>query len=87
METWRFMSEVVSLAVLWVDFKTYRGNLGRVLTSKERNRCNILPVELDGSTLIKNTGNRGRLCCMRLTLRISQAFLSVRNRKITGLQA
>ena len=27
METWRFMSEVVSLAVLWVDSKTYRGNL------------------------------------------------------------
>ena len=29
METWRFMSEVVSLAVLWVDSKTYRGNLDK----------------------------------------------------------
>ena len=26
-ERWRFMSEVFSLAVLWVDSKTYRGNL------------------------------------------------------------
>ena len=25
-ETWRLMSEVVSLAVLWVDSKTYQGN-------------------------------------------------------------
>ena len=27
MKTWRFMSEVISLAVLCVDSKTYRGNL------------------------------------------------------------
>ena len=60
---------------------------GRILTSKECNRRNILPVELAGSSVIKNTGNRGRLCGMPWTLRISQAFLSVRNRKITGLQA
>ena len=39
---------------------------------KERNRRNILPVEL------------GRLCCMLLIMRISQTFrLSVRSRKIT----
>ena len=56
---------------------------GRILTSKERNRCNILLVELDGST----QGKRGRLCCMLLALHISQAFLSVWNRKTTGLQA
>ena len=68
-------------------FQDLPRQFGQVLTSKERNRCNILLVELDGSTLIKNTGNRGRLCCMPLTLRISQAFLSVRNKKITGLQA
>ena len=27
METWWFMSEVVSLAVRWVDSKTFQGNL------------------------------------------------------------
>ena len=27
MEMWRFMSKAVSLAVLWVDNKTYQGNL------------------------------------------------------------
>ena len=27
METRQFMSEVISLAVLWVDSKTYHGNL------------------------------------------------------------
>ena len=91
METWRFMSKfTVSLAVQWVD-KCIQQDLprqfGRILTSKECNRHNILPVELAGSTLIKNTGNRCRLCGMPLTLRISQAFLSVRNRKITGWQA
>ena len=65
MKTWRFMSEVVSLAFLWVFSKTYRGNL-------------------DEFSLLKNA--MGAIFC-RLTLRISQAFLSVRNRKITGLQA
>ena len=68
-------------------FQDLPRQFGRILTSKERNRCNNLPVDLAGSTLIKNAGNRGRLCCMPLTLRISQAFLSVRNRKMTGLQA
>ena len=29
MVTRQFMSEVVSLAILWVDSKTYRGNLGK----------------------------------------------------------
>jgi len=70
-----------------VDSKTIPRQFGQILTYKERNRRNILPVELAGSTLVKNRENRGRLCCMPLTLRISQAFLSVRNRKITGLQA
>ena len=87
METWQFMSEVVSLADSVCGFQDLPRQFGQILTSKELNRCNILPVELDGSTLIKNTGNRGRLCCMLLTLRISQGFLLVRNRKITGLQA
>ena len=42
---------------LW-PFCDLQRQFGRILTSKEHNRCNILPVELDGSTLIKNTGNR-----------------------------
>ena len=48
METWRLMSEVASLAVLWANFKTYRGNLKEFLTSKEHNPRNILSVELGG---------------------------------------
>ena len=27
-EAWRPLSEVVSLAVLWLDFRTYQGKLG-----------------------------------------------------------
>ena len=52
-------------------------------TSKE---CNIVPIELGGSTQEKKTEHWGRLSCMLLTLHISQAFLSVRNRTITGLR-
>ena len=53
METWRFMSKVVSLAVLWVDSKTIPRQFGQILTYKERNRRNILPVELAGRLLQK----------------------------------
>ena len=52
-------------------------------TSKE---CNIVPIELGGSTQEKKREHWGRLSRMLLTLHISQAFLSVRNRAITGLQ-
>ena len=45
-ETWRFLSKVVSLAVLWVGSKTYQRQFGRILTSKECSRRNILLVGL-----------------------------------------
>ena len=41
-------------------FQDLPKQFGRIFTSKERNRCNILPVKLDGLT--QETGNRGRLC-------------------------
>ena len=50
---------------------------GRLLTSKERNRCNILPEGLGGSTVIKICGIEvGRVACFRHGC-ITQAFLLV----------
>ena len=81
------MSKVVSMAVLWVDNKTYQGNLDEFWPLKNAIgaifcRQNWLAWH------IKITGNRVRLSGrLLLTLRISQAFPSARNRKIAGLQA
>ena len=49
-EAWRPMSEIVSLAVPWLDSRTSR----RLFICKEGNRYQFLPVGLGGLTLIKN---------------------------------
>ena len=68
----------LSLSGLSVDeFRDLPRQFGRLLTSKERNRCNILPVGLGGSTVIKICGIEvGRVACFRHGC-ITQAFLLV----------
>ena len=59
-ESWWLTIEVVSLAVLWMDSRTYHTRrFGRDLTCKEQDGYNILPVGPSGSTLIKKTTKLG----------------------------
>ena len=52
METWRFMSEAPLSDGSVGGFLDLPRQFGPILTSKEHNRRNILPVELAGSTLV-----------------------------------
>ena len=40
-EAWRLMSEVVSLAVLWLDSRTYQGKLGKFSLVKNVMGANV----------------------------------------------
>ena len=57
-ESWRLTSEVVSLAVLWVDSRDLPRQFGRDLTCKENDVCDILPVDY----WIKMAGPSFRRC-------------------------
>ena len=64
---WRFSSEVVFLAVLWMECSTYRRQFGRVVKCKKANGHVNLPVGVGGWRLIKMIKIRrfGRLLCGR----------------------
>lgn len=47
-QTLRFTSEVISLAVLWTDSRTYQGNSGEFLPFKQNNGYNKILVGLGG---------------------------------------